>query len=136
MKTSVLKLLFTALPLFFVGQIFSQNKVDQTLADLKNGHLEPPENRAADLTDLMKSNLELTDEQAAKVQEINLRFSERTEREIVQPNLGQWSKYWKLMALQREKDKELEPVLTKTQFKKYADARDAAIWKGMKTLLF
>ena len=41
-----------------------------------------------------------------------------------------------LMALQREKDKELEPVLTKTQFKKYADARDAAIWKGMKTLLF
>ncbi len=136
MKTISFSLLIAALPALFPAFVFCQNKVDQTIDDLKNGSLAPPENRAADLTTLMKNSLELTDEQAVTVQEINLRFAEKAEREIVRPNLGQWSKYWKIMAHQREKDQELKPVLTKKQFKKYTDARDAAIWKGAKSLLF
>ncbi len=134
-KRSSRPLLALCLALFSTA-LFCQEKVDQTIEDIKSGIIESPEKRAADLDQMMKTGLQLTDGQAPAVHEINLRYANRTEAEVVRPKLGSWSRYWKMMSLQREKDAELKLVLTKDQFKKYAAARDAAVWKGVKAILF
>ncbi len=107
-----------------------------TLDDIKSGNYGTPTYRTQQVDSLMRSGLGLRDDQIPKVHDINLRYAQRTETEVVKPDLSDWTRYRRLMKIQQEKDKELEAVLTATQFEKYATKRDELLWKGVKDFFF
>ena len=107
-----------------------------TVDDLKKGNYGNPESRTQQADELMKSGLGLSDAQAVKVHQINLRYAWRAENEVVKADLSDWAKYRKLSAIQEEKDAELKLVLDKDQFKKYTEKRDELFWKGVKSYFF
>lgn len=107
-----------------------------TVSDIKNGRYGTPEQRAVQADDMMKKGLGLSEEQAIKVHEINLRYALRTENEVIKSSLSDWDKYRKINALQKEKDAELQPVLRPDQFKKYEEKRDELFWQAVKNYFF
>lgn len=107
-----------------------------TVNDIKNGKYGTPQERATQADEMMKNGLGLSQEQAVKVHEINLRYALRTENEVVKSDLSDWSKYRKISALQEEKDAELKPVLRPDQFKKYEEKRDELFWQAVKNYFF
>ncbi len=107
-----------------------------TIEKVKNGHYGTPEERAIEMSQKMKQGFNLTNEQMVKIENINLRYAIRTENEVAKVAMSNWSKYWKIKSIQEDKDKELKPVLTADQFKKYAKKRDDMMWEGMKAILF
>jgi Spy/CpxP family protein refolding chaperone len=111
-------------------------KAQMTIEKVKNGQYGTPQERAAEIDQNMKQGLNLTNAQMTQVQDINLRYSIRTENEVAKAKMSNWSKYWKIKAIQSDKDKELKGVLTAEQFKKYAKKRDELMWEGMKAMLF
>src|SRR5262245_52211051 len=87
-------------------------------------HPMPPEQRAAKITEWMKTNLQLNDEQLPKVDEINKKYAMKTEdvrKEMKEQNdkTAKKEKMSSLKALDKEKDGELKVVLTDEQFKNY-----------------
>ncbi len=116
--------------------IMAQKNVDQAIESIKTGQIQSPEQRCAEIDAAMKDHVRLRNDQIPIVHEINLRYARRADLEIVKADLGNWAKYRRLMDMQDEKDKELKRILDATQFEKYAVARDAAIWKAVKALLF
>jgi hypothetical protein len=76
------------------------------------------ESRARTLTDKMKTDLALTDEQYPKVQAINLRYAQKNEA-IFQGTGGRFAKFRSLKSSQKDKSKEMKAVLTSEQYKKY-----------------
>lgn len=107
-----------------------------TVKDLKNGSYGSPDQRTAQADEMMKNGLGINDTQLIRVHEINLRYGWRTENEVVKPDRSDWSKYRKIMELQKEKDSELKGILTETQFEKYTEKRDEMLWKAMKEYFF
>lgn len=97
------------------GCVFGQNNID--VKDLKNAS---PEKRAQFQTEMMKSRLDLDNGQLAKVQGINLKYAQKFQP-IIKSSDNRLSKMKQAMALQEQKDKELELVFTKTQFSKYKE---------------
>jgi hypothetical protein len=119
------------------GLWVGQNGFSQmSLNSVKNGNYGTPQERAQQQTDDMSKGLQLTTEQRAKVHLLNVKYAEQTEREVVKTELGAWSKYRKIMSIQSAKDKELQPILTADQFKKYQKRRDELIWEGAKAMLW
>lgn len=104
--------------------------------DIKNGNFGTPESRTAQMDEIMQKGLLLQRDQMKKVHEINLRYAIRTEEEVLKADLSNWSRYRRLMKIQSEKDKELEKVLTATQFEKYVIKRDEIFWKGVMDFFF
>jgi hypothetical protein len=78
----------------------------------------PPAERAAKLTEWMKTNLQLTNEQEKPVHEINLKYADKTE-ELRISNEPRAQKFKKLKGYNDDKDKELKVLLTADQFKTY-----------------
>jgi len=82
-----------------------------------------PEQRAAKITEWMKANLKLNDEQVSKVSEINQRYAMKTGD--LKKDMKDMSKTEKkekmssLKALDKEKDSELKAVLSEAQFTDY-----------------
>lgn len=77
-----------------------------------------PEERATAITDWMKTNLSLTEEQVPKVQDINIKYANKNE---ATKNGGE-SRMQKLKAVkadEKAKDRELSSVLNADQFKTY-----------------
>lgn len=107
-----------------------------SLDDVKDGHYGTPEYRTSQLDAGMKEWLSLRDDQLPKVHEINLRYSKKVEKELIEADLSDWAKYRKMMKLQEGKDAELKQVLSATQFEKYVVKRDELLWKAVKELLF
>jgi translation initiation factor 2B subunit (eIF-2B alpha/beta/delta family) len=134
MKKHILKWASCLLCLVTSVTMMAQKNVDQTIESIKNGQIQGPEQRCAEIDAAMKELLR--NDQIAPVHEINLRYAYRSDAEIVKANLGNWSKYRRIMDMQDDKDIELKRILDTAQFEKYAAARDAAIWKAMKVLLF
>lgn len=114
----------------------AQKNVERTLDDIKKGNYGTPEQRTADLNQSMQQGLQLTKDQMTKVSEINLRYARRNEKEVVQQQMSDWSKYRKISAIQSEKDNELKKVLTSEQFNKYQKKRDEAMWQAVKSFFF
>lgn len=79
-----------------------------------------PEERAKKMTDKMKTELSLTDEQYTKVQEVNVKYATKNES-ILNSSKGKFEKYRAIKSSQGEKKKELKKILDKEQFKKYED---------------
>ena len=80
----------------------------------------------------MSKGLGLNDQQIKKLKEINLRYSNRIEQEVVKPAMSDWSKYRKIMQIQSDKDAELQPILTLEQYDKYESKRNEMIWEAVK----
>ena len=78
----------------------------------------PPEHRAAKMTEWMKTNLQLNDEQATKVSDINKTYAMKVE-DIRTHTPDKKKKKSALKALDKDKDGELKAVLTEDQFKTY-----------------
>jgi hypothetical protein len=132
MKRQILNSVLVLLCFFSIGTITAQTTIEK----VKNGQYGTPEERANETSQKMKQGLNLTTEQMNKVQDINLRYAIRTENEVAKVKMSNWSKYWKIKSIQTDKDKELKPLLTADQFKKYAKKRDDMMWEGMKAILF
>ena len=86
--------------------------------------LPPAPDRAKALTAKMKEKLQLTDEQEAKVAEINLRAAEAVDRATALPGAGRVDRFQSVRAAQTERDNELKGVLTQDQWKKYKKLKD------------
>jgi hypothetical protein len=107
MKTIILIL---AVALGFAGKVSAQAS-----EQLKNA---TPEERAQKITDWMKTNLQLTDEQATTVHGINLKYA--NENEALKDNTAaRRDKYKKFKETQAAKDQELKGALTPEQFSTY-----------------
>lgn len=82
-----------------------------------------PDERAAALTDWMKSNLQLTPEQEEPVQSLNLKYANLNE-ELRGNSLSRLQKAKKLKANDQAKDKELKTVLNDEQYTLYQSKKD------------
>jgi lathosterol oxidase len=107
-----------------------------SLKDIQNGNYGSPEYRTHQIDSAMQAGLVLRKDQITQVHTINLHYSKRVEEEVVKPKLSDWSKYRKLMKIQKEKDKELQSVLSSSQFEKYKNKRDAMFWEGVKAYFY
>ena len=116
MKTSrkYLAVLLTAV----IGLLVTvEVRAQQTMPDIKNS---TPEQRAAFQTNLMKTKLNLDAAQLAKVTDVNLRYAQKFQP-IIKSDDSRFSKMRQAKALQAQKDKELQAIFTKDQFKQYQD---------------
>jgi hypothetical protein len=77
-----------------------------------------PEERAAFQTDRMKTDLNLSDEQTAKVREINLKYAKENQ-EVFKSDVSQEEKKNKMREIYQRKQDELKTVLTVEQYEKY-----------------
>ena len=110
-----MKSIFNLVPALLV--IFVLGSAD-TIAQEQDKEPMPPDERAAKLTDWMKTNLQLTAEQEKPVQEINLKYAIKTE-ELRNTDEPRKEKFKKIKGYNEEKDKELKKVFTEDQFKLY-----------------
>ena len=76
-----------------------------------------PEERAAFQTDRMKTDLNLSDEQTAKVKEINLKYAKENQ-EVFKSDITREEKKNKMHELYEQKQNELKTVLTAEQYEK------------------
>jgi len=98
---------------------YSQNKTSST-----------PEERAAKLTEWMKTNLQLNPDQATQVQAINLKYANKTQ-ELQTQSKSRKQKLQTLKDNDKAKDTELKNVLTPDQYNSYQAKKDE-IRKQMK----
>ena len=83
-----------------------------------------PAERAEQQTAQMTEQLALSEAQAGKVKEINLKYANKM-KEARDQAAGDWSAMRETMtALRGEQDKELQTVLTKDQWTKWAEFRE------------
>ncbi len=105
--------------LFVFNIIFAQKKTSST-----------PGERATKLTEWMKTNLQLNDDQATQVQNINLKYANKTQ-ELQTQSLSRKQKMQVLKDNDKAKDVELKNVLTTDQYNSYQVKKDE-IRKQMK----
>jgi len=82
-----------------------------------------PEERAAFQTEYMKTKLALADEQAPKVQSINLDAAQKMEP-VIKGTDGPLVKLRRARAIEAEKETALQGVLTPDQFQKFLAMKD------------
>lgn len=87
----------------------------------------------SNLNTYMKEQLSLNDSQAAKVNDINRVFMQKT-KENEKTNLSKLDKAKKVKLYEEDRDKKLESVLTKEQYKTFI-ANRAENTKRLKALL-
>lgn len=88
------------------------------------GRAMNPEQRAEQQTVQMKEKLALSDAQAEKVKEINLKYANKA-KEAREKADGDWEAMRGTMgALRDEQDKELQTVMTQEQWQKWAQFRE------------
>lgn len=85
--------------------------------------MQSPTYRATKLTEWMKKDLQLTDGQASKIQDINLKYANKTE-EVKNSTVGKRQKIQTLKNNERAKDAELKQVLNETQYKTYVNKKN------------
>jgi len=110
--TLVLALVTLALPIVAAAQ-------DPSAALAKS----TPEERAAFQTEYMKTKLALADEQAPKVQSINLDAAQKMEP-VIKGTDGPLVKLRQARAIEAEKEAALQGVLTPDQFQKFLAMKD------------
>jgi hypothetical protein len=92
-----------------------------------------PQERADKLTEWMKTNLKLEDNQALQVQGINIKYANKTEQ-LQNSTLSKQQKLQALKADDTARDKELKMVMTEQQFNTYLAKKDE-VKKQMKANL-
>ncbi|ASU34082.1 hypothetical protein [Mucilaginibacter xinganensis] len=107
------------LVILFIAAI-SLSTVSRTNAQpgTKNMKDSTPEERAQFQTNMMKSKLKLDSGQVSKIREINLKYAKKIQP-IITGSDGRFSKMKQAMALQKQKDSELQNVFSKDQYQQY-----------------
>jgi hypothetical protein len=119
MKKILVKSFLLAGLLFTFNIICAQKKTSYT-----------PEERAGKLTEWMKTNLQLNDDQVTQVQDINLKYANKTQGLQTQ-SMSRKEKMQNLKDNDKAKDAELKNVLTTDQYNSY-QAKKEEIRKQMK----
>ena len=116
MKRLMHIIIFLALATF----ILPLNSYPQDRGKRLRGHFKntTPEERADFQTNRMKTLLNLSDEQTAKVREINLKYAKENQ-EVFNSDVTKEEKKNKLRAIYEQKQNELKTVLTEEQYEKY-----------------
>jgi hypothetical protein len=120
---SFMALFVWLMPAFVSAQ---QDKVEKLRQLMEN---TTPEQRAHFQDRWMKKDLNLSNDQAAKVGKINLRTAKRMQS-IYGAQEGRFRKFRQLMMARDAKDSELQNVLTGAQFSKY-QAKKEEMWQKM-----
>ncbi len=94
----------------------------QGLAQAKDWMDKPAEERAQVLTDWMKEELKLTEEQGTPVYDINLKYAKKGDQ-VKQSSEGKIDKFKKIKEYGKEKDEELKAVFTDEQYTLYLDKK-------------
>ncbi|MBC7861337.1 MAG: hypothetical protein IAF38_00100 [Bacteroidia bacterium] len=79
----------------------------------------------------MNIRLHLTEIQKPRVQAINLKYAKLVQKEVIEPELSEVSKYFKFMKIDSRKSEELKKILMPEQFKQYEKMKEEAIKKIM-----
>jgi hypothetical protein len=111
-KFHYMRKLFLAVFLVCSTLLFAQQKKNAT-----------PEQRAEKITGWMKTNLKLTDEQLAKVQDLNMEYAKKNE-EVKNKTTNREDRHREIKKNQDEKDAKLKTILTTEQFKTYEAKKD------------
>jgi hypothetical protein len=82
-----------------------------------------PEERASKLTEWMKTNLQLNDDQVTQVQNINLKYANKTQGLQTQ-SMSRNEKMQTLKANDKAKDAELKNIFTADQYNTYQAKKD------------
>lgn len=93
-----------------------------------------PEQRAQMMTDTMKTSLSLTEDQVPEIYDLNLKYAEIMQKEVIDTDKNMISKYWKGNEIMKQKEAELKPLLTEEQWKGYLSYKDAIKGKMLKRL--
>src|SRR3989338_4635570 len=78
-----------------------------------------PEQRASALTEVMKQELTLSDDQVPRIHEVNLKYAELAEAEK-DKNTSKREKFSRVKELDMQKEADLKPVLTDDQLEEYS----------------
>ena len=105
MKQTISYYFLMAAVLLFAGNTFAQKMGDAA-------------ERSAKLTEWMRTNLRLTDEQLPAVRDINLKYAKNMDA-IATNSLPKSEKMREITENDKAKDKELKDVLTDSQFQTY-----------------
>ena len=89
-----------------------------TNSNAQEKNIPPAADRAAKLTEWMKTNLQLTADQVAPVQEINLKYANKMD-DLRKSSKGRRGKMQTLKNDNKAKDAELKKILTADQYKIY-----------------
>jgi hypothetical protein len=111
-KINLRHVLFIPLLLIFAST-YSQEKAAMSAAD-----------RAAKMTDWMKSTLQLTDSQLSQVQAINEKYANKKDDLMKNTTQSKKDKMDAMKADESARDEELKGVLTPDQFKTYQAKKD------------
>jgi len=107
MKKSLFKFGLSAMLLFAFAFVHAQAP-----------QMPSAQDRAAKMTDWMKTNLTLTDAQLPKIQDINLRYAQMMDS-LKSSSADQADKMTAMKADNAAKDAEIKSVLTDSQFQAY-----------------
>ncbi len=119
MKHAILKSLQHALPaLFLMGGIALYAQPGG------GGRAMNPEQRAEQQTAQMTEQLALSEAQAGKVQEINLKYAKQAQEAREQADGDREAMRDKMTTMRQEQDKELQTVMTQEQWQKWAAFRE------------
>ena len=108
---------FLVLSVIVKAQSADSTKTEDKTAD------KTAEGRAAALTEKMKTQLALTDDQYPQVQAINLKYAQKNQA-IFAGTEGRMAKFRSLQSSQKDKSKEMKAILTKDQYKMYEEMMD------------
>ncbi len=89
----------------------------------QEGSSKTPAERAAKLTEWMKTNLSLTEVQLPQIEGINLKYANKME-ELKNSSAGKRQKFKTLQANDSAKDAGLKAVLNSDQFKTYESKKE------------
>lgn len=124
-KISILGLMATML---FTVQVYAQQGPGQGPGGGRF-NMEPKE-MAARQTEQMKKELNLTDEQLPKVEELNLKYAEKMKEARDQANGDRDAMRSTMRSMMAEKDKELKNILTEDQWTAFLKMREERMQNG------
>jgi hypothetical protein len=114
-----MKYLFLFLAPLFYGNLFGQQPTPDNPGT--------PEQRAQMMTDSMTQHLKLRPDQINPVQELNLKYAQIMEKEVIKSARNTLSKYWKGLEINTEK--ELKKLLDAGQWALYEQYRKKVMKK-------
>ena len=78
-----------------------------------------PEERAAKISLQMQEHMQLDSVQLQQVEALNLKYAKIAQKEIIDKDLSKWSTYRQGAKLNAQKEQELKPLLSATQWEAY-----------------
>lgn len=93
-----------------------------------------PDERGKQVTEWMKTNLHLTDDQVPRVEAINIRCAQKNIELEGRKNMTKGTRQKYLTSNERYRDSELKKIFTPEQFTNYQERKKEVMTKMMKTI--